>query len=98
MTAFETFLINKGYIRFYRDFKSKKYSQQKTYGFSSLDVLNYEYIPANGKMYKALVENNFDVFFEYSSEEKQEIVYFGLNERDKAPTLIYPRPRIEREL
>ena len=91
MTSFEQYLINKGYIRFSYNEKTKQYIEPIEYNLSSVggECLEYTYYHKNDKIVNK-IRNNETVI----DSDKDNRIVFGLSEQGKPPTLLYPRPTI----
>lgn len=72
MTSFEQMLLDKGYLKYSNNSKTKELELDNSDFFSTMGVLEYTYI--------------------YPTTKRK--VVFGLSEKGKPPTLIYPRPKI----
>lgn len=89
MTAFENFLISKGYIRFKIEHNPLRYEIPKYHTFSTMGDLDYRYFHKDDPIIEK-IKKKIPISFE---DRKGEIIY-GLNEYKKPPTLVYPRPII----
>jgi hypothetical protein len=91
MTSFENFLIEKGYIRFAFDAAKRKYYQPKLYVISTMSNLGHLYIHKSDVNLLSKIKEDKSI----TPEDRENEVIFGLHEKDRPPTLIYPRPRIK---
>jgi hypothetical protein len=91
MTAFENFLIEKGYIRFAFDAAKGKYYQPKLYVISTMSNLGHLYIHESDVNLLSKIKEDKSI----TPEDRKNEIIFGLHEKDRPPTLIYPRPRIK---
>lgn len=88
MTKFETWLMDKGYDKYILDHQTMTYRLAKEHFISTMVNLDHRYFPSE---YRDLIDGKS--VDELGDIRKYEVV-FGLNERHKPPTLIYPRPYI----
>lgn len=88
MTTFEQYLIDKGYVRY--KISNHSYVIPKYHSFSTMGDLSYIYFPK--EVAEKIMPGN--IIAEMDREEWGKQVSFGLHEKGKPPTLIYPRPRI----
>lgn len=90
-TDFENKLIDNGYLAFSLNHKSMKYDKPKN--ISTMENIDTRYFhksdPILEKIEKGITLN------EISWDDRKGEICFGLHERDKPPTLIYPRPIIK---
>jgi hypothetical protein len=91
MTAFENFLIEKGYIRFAFDAAKGKYYEPKLYVISTMSNLGHLYIHESDVNLLSKIKEDKSI----TPEDRKNEIIFGLHEKDRPPTLIYPRPRIK---
>jgi hypothetical protein len=91
MTSFENFLIEKGYIRFAFDAAKGKYYQPKLYVISTMSNLGHLYIHESDVNLLSKIKEDKSI----TPEDRKNEIIFGLHEKDRPPTLIYPRPRIK---
>ena len=82
-------MITKGYIRFSYNEKTKQYIEPKDYNLSSVgdECLEYTYYHKDDKIVNK-IRNNETVI----NSDKDNRIVFGLSEKGKPPTLLYPRP------
>jgi hypothetical protein len=96
MTNFEQFLIDKGYIMYALNCKEMKYFEPKNHVISTMVNISHFYIHKNDtnlliKIKKGVSLKDKD----FTTEDRNKEICFGLHEAGKPPTLIYPRPLIE---
>jgi len=91
MTKFELFLIDKGYLMFAFDAKKGVYYKPKTHIISTMVNLGHIYIHNSDTNLLNKIENNEEI----THEDRVNQIVFGLNQADRPPTLIYPRPNIK---
>jgi hypothetical protein len=91
MTSFENFLIEKGYIRFAFDATKGKYYQPKLYVISTMSNLGHLYIHESDVNLLSKIKEDKSI----TPEDRKNEIIFGLHEKDRPPTLIYPRPKIK---
>ncbi len=94
MTKFETYLIENGYLMFAFDCKEMKYYKPKSHIISTMVNLGHIYIPKTDVNLLNQIEQGKSVMDEDWKDSRNKIA-FGLHEKNKPPTLISPRPRIE---
>jgi len=90
MTKFEQMLLDKGYIKCYFDFKTKRYKLAVRHIISTMTNLEHSYFHNTEKEIISKIENGKEL----SHDEMMTQITFGLNESPKPPTLICPRPNI----
>ncbi len=96
MTAFEQFLIKKGYIKYIFDCSNGRLNIAKGHTISTMVNLDHRYIHESNKTFIDKINKGFSVFKdEFTKEELWSTIIFGLNERHRPPTLISPRPTIK---
>jgi hypothetical protein len=91
MTAFENFLIEKGYIRFAFDAAKGKYYEPKLYVISTMSNLGHLYIHESDVNLLSKIKEDKSI----TPEDRKNEITFGLHEKDRPPTLINPRPKIK---
>lgn len=81
MTKFENYLTGIGYVKYRLNAKKMIFIPEKKniHKISSMGNIGYYYFPDNIKA---------------TTDNVDKAIIFGLSERFKPPTLIYPRPRI----
>lgn len=93
LSEFQSFLINKGYVMCRKVYKkSYNYEIVENYAnasFSTMSDVNYRFFKSEDVL--QLIRNKQAVPDEITSKEE---IIFGLNEKDKPPTLVWPRPII----
>lgn len=92
MTKFEKFLLNKGYMMFAFNAKEMKYYKPQSHIISTMVNLGHTYIHSSDTNLLGKIEREDN---NITWEDRKNEIRFGLNEKDKPTTLIYPRPRIE---
>lgn len=96
MTKFETFLIKNGYLMFAFNAKEMKYYKPKAHIISTMVNLGHSYIHNSDTNLLNKIEQGKSVMDDdFTWEDRKNEIVFGLHEKDKPPTLIFPRPRIE---
>lgn len=97
MTAFERFLINIGYLKYTLDIKNDmRYHIAKGHILSTMVNLDHRYIHKSNINFIGKINAGKSVMDEdFTDEDRKGEICFGLHERNKPPTLIYPRPDIE---
>ena len=95
MTIFELELIDKGYLEFTFNCKTMKYEIGHKI-ISTMVNLDQRYIHKDNRLMLDKINLGISILDDSFPFEclKGEIA-FGLNEANKPPTLLYPRPRIE---
>lgn len=96
MTSFEQFLLDKGYIMFAFDSKEMKYYKPKNHTISTMVNLGHSYIHNSDSNLLDKIEQGKSVMEDdFTWEDRKNEIVFGLREKDKPPTLISPRPRLD---
>lgn len=95
MHRFESYLINKGYIKFIFDAKSRKYKKTNHHTLSTMVNLDHRYIHESETNLLNKIKEGKSVGSGISNEDRSMEVCFGLYEVGKPPVLIHPRPRIK---
>jgi hypothetical protein len=91
-TAFEKFLVEKGYVPHRVDFKTNVLTEiTGHYFYSSTGLGSILFVPKDGVMFEKIQKKDFDSI---TSEDVLTCISFGLGQVDSPPTLLYPRPRI----
>ncbi len=94
-TAFETFLISKGYIKHILNCKTMKFELAKGHTISTMVNLDHRYIHESDKNLLDKIASGKSVMDkEFTWDDRRGEICFGLNEAYKPPTLCSPRPRI----
>ena len=94
MTRFEQQLIDKGYLKFILNCKTMKFEIAKGHTISSMVNLDHRYFLKSDFVILDAITNGKSIMDDDFPDRSGEIV-FGLHERYKPPTLIYPRPNID---
>jgi len=97
MTAFETFLMDKGYKKFILNCKTMKFEPTDKHIISTMVNLDHTYVHENNKTFLKKIEDGVSVMdnINFSSAVRNKSIVFGLHEYKKPATLVYPRPRIK---
>ena len=96
MIKFETFLIEKGYLKFAFNGKEMKYYKPKEHIVSTMLNLGHCYIHNSDTNLLNKIEQGKSVMEkDFTWEDRKGEIFIGLHEKDKPVTLISPRPRIE---
>jgi hypothetical protein len=94
MNAFEKYLLDNNYIKFKSVFVSSKkefvLKQTNEETFSTMGNLHYAYVKKNHLTIKS--EDEPIILTKDQINKLPKIIFFGLNEVGKPPTLISPRP------
>jgi hypothetical protein len=94
MTKFEEFLIDKGHIMYAFDFKEEKFYKPKGHIISTMVNLYHFYIHNSNIDLIKKIENGENVK-NFTENDYEKIIQYGLHEYNKPSTLISPRPRIQ---
>jgi hypothetical protein len=96
MTKFETMLIDKGYIKHILNCKTMKYERTDKHTLSSMKNLDHRYIHKDNKVLLDKIAQGLSVMDEdnFTWEDRESEICFGMCEVGKPPTLISPRPKI----
>lgn len=96
MTEFEQMLLDKGYIKHILNCKTMKFEKAKGHIISTMVNLDHIYIHKTDTNLLDKINNGKSVMDkDFTFEDRKGEICFGLHEKDKPPTLISPRPRIE---
>lgn len=96
MTSFEQFLIDKGCIKFVLNLRTKKYEVATNHTLSTLVNLDHRYIHHSDEdLLMKIAAGKSYMDEDFTMEQRKNEIIFGLNERDKPATLIYPRPKMQ---
>ena len=101
MTNFENMLIDKGYIKHILNCKTMKYELANRHVISTMINLDHIYIHKTNEVLLKKIEQGKSVMDDdFTWEDREGVICFGLHEANKPPTLINPRPKIsvKREL
>jgi len=95
MTNFENMLIDKGYIKHILNCKTMKYETANNHVISTMVNLDHRYIHKTDEVLLKKTEQGKSVIEDdFTFEDRKGVICFGLNEANKPPTLINPRPKI----
>jgi hypothetical protein len=95
MTRFEMFLMDKGYIRFILNCTNMKFEKPKQHIISTMSNLDHRYIHKSETNLLDKINRGKSVMDEdFTCEDRKGEICFGLHEKNKPATLIYPRPTI----
>lgn len=95
MTRFENMLIDKGYIKHILNFKTMKYEIANNHVISTMVNLDHIYIHKTDEVLLKKIEQGKSVMDDdFTWEDRNCVICFGLHEANKPPTLINPRPKI----
>lgn len=96
MTQFEQMLLDKGYIKHILNCKTMKFEIAIGHTISTMVNLDHVYFHNTDENVLQKIASGKSVMAEdFTLEDRKGEICFGLSERDKPPTLISPRPRIE---
>ena len=95
MTAFENMLIDKGYKKYVLNCKTMKYEPVDNHIISTMVNLDHRYIHQTDEVLLKKIEQGKSVMDgNFTWYDRKGVICFGLNEANKPPTLINPRPKI----
>jgi hypothetical protein len=97
MTAFENFLISKGYLKFILDGRKMAYEQTEKHRVSSLANLNHRYFHKEDPAIEKIKKGFSIMSSVFTPNDRSGEIIFGLREKGKPATLISPRPNIKKE-
>lgn len=96
MTKFEQFLLDNGYIKYVLNCKVMKFEIPKGHTISTMVNLDHRYVhKSNTKMLKKIEQGKSVMDDDFTWNDREKEIIFGLHEAGKPPTLIHPRPKIE---
>lgn len=93
MTAFERYLIDKGYLKFIFNYNEMKYEPTEKHTLSTMVNLDHRYIHKDNKPLLDMIEKGIRVTDErFTDDIRKGVIVFGLNHAGHPPTLISPQP------
>jgi hypothetical protein len=95
MTKFEQMLLDKGYLKFVLNCKTMKYEEATGHTISTMVNLDHRYFHSSDTNVLQKIATGKSVMDEdFTWEDREGEICFGLHEAGRPPTLISPRPRI----
>lgn len=95
MTKFENYLIENGYIKYIINHKTNKFELAKGHTISAMTNIDHRYFhQSDENVLKKISEGKSILDKDFTWDDRRGEICFGLHEKDKPATLIYPRPKI----
>jgi|SRR6185437_1037155 len=95
MTAFERFLLDKGYLKYVLNCKNMKFEYTDKHEISTMVNLDHRYFHSTDtNVLNKIAAGKSVKEKDFTWEDRKGEICFGLNEQGKPATLVSPRPQI----